>query len=273
MQGFSLLEIVNPTEDDVRVGPRQVSKFNIEDSTKPFGANFKSPNAPLGELRQDIEAQLRRILMVNDVPVAALGAALDQRAVSGEAIHAAMQPITDDLEERASVFAPVEVALADSMLRVVARHEADFHYQEPITVTDADGNEVTDWIVPESRRVNFSVKYQPLDFHKSTRDQVLKDDFDISQGVITPAVLIRREDPDDYPTHEDAVEQWHKNLAETAAAGFTPGGDTQDQAATFGGLQEVAANPGHQGLMADHDSRSASLLDAVTAAALADARA
>ena len=185
--------------------------------------------------------------MVNDVPMAAVAASIDQRSLSGEAIRAAMQPINDELVERATIFEPVEVDLADSMLRQVARHEQDFHYQVPITRTDEEGNEVTDWVVPEERMVTFSTRYQPIKLPNTTRDQVLKDDFDIAQGIATPAQIIRRENPDDYPTHEDAVRQWQKNQEETA--GFAEPDDPLELRANFGGKSGVPSGQGHQELM------------------------
>jgi len=203
MQGFSVLEVVNPAEDDIRLGPREAIVFRNQDKDKPFGVEFKSPNAPLRELRADIESQLQRVLDMNGVPAAALGAAINQRQLSGEAIRAAMQPITDDLEERAAIFEPAEWEIADSVLRTIAHHEPTFLYD------------------PVSDRPEFKVTYQPLSLPHSVREQVTKDDFDITQGITTPAAIMRRDNPEEFATHEDAVKQWEANLAETKNAGFS----------------------------------------------------
>lgn len=220
MQGFSLLELVNPAEDKQRVGPREAHTFRPTDNTTPFGARFVSPNAPLDELRADCTDQVDQILHANGVPAAALGAEISRRTLSGASIRAAMQPIVADNKERESLFKPFESELADSMLRMVRRHEPGFVYD------------------PESQRPEFSVVYQPMEFPLDTRDQVVKDDFDIAQAVTTPAGVMRRDNPELYSTHEEAVAQWQENLAELRSAGFTPGEDeaTNLQAA-YGGFR------------------------------------
>lgn len=241
MQGFAVMQIVNPSEDDIRISPRTVVRFDDQDKETPYGVEFKTPEAPLDELRNGISNQIKDILMVNNVPVAALGAQIDKRSLSGTAIRAAMQPITDDLEERERIFEPIEADLADSILRVVARHEQGFTYQEPVQeaiVTEGGGSEsVTAWVVPDGRKVAFDVKYKPLSFPSDTRDQIAQDDFDIAQGMETPASIMRRRDPDAYSEHADAVAQWHKNRAETA--GFDSLASQDDaQRASYGGEEE-----------------------------------
>ena len=222
MQGFSVMEVINADDaDDIRVGPRQMFKFTVKDKDLPFGVNFKSPSAPLGELRADIESQVRHILMTNNVPPAAIGAAIDERSLSGEAIRAAMQPVVDDLEERAEMFEPVEWDLSDSMLRIIAKHEPAFIY------------------APKEDRPEFEVEYQKLSLPKSTQAKVTQDDFDIAQGRETPASTMRRDNPDKFPTHEKAVEQWHANLDETRAVGFdikASEDDPDDPDTTFGNV-------------------------------------
>ncbi len=222
MQGFSVMELVNPVEDDIRIGPREAFTFRPADKTIPFGVNFKAPRSPLAELRADAEGQLNEILSTNGVPAAALGAEINRRTLSGAAIRAAMQPIISDNKERESLFKPIEHDLADSMLRVIRRHEPGFVYTEDM-------------------RPGFVLFYQPLEFPLDTRDQVVKDDFDVSQGIETPATIMRRDNPDLYPTHEDALAQWKKNLAETRDGGIEIGGDSDgpDLRASYGGFSPV----------------------------------
>ncbi len=220
MQGFSLLELVNPVNDKQRVGPRETATFRPSDKTRPFGARFVSPNAPLGELRADIAQQVEQILSVNGVPSAALGAEVNRRTLSGAAIRAAMQPIVSDNKNRESLFKPLEHDLADSMLRIVRRHEPGFAY-----------NPITD-------RPQFTLFYQPLEFPLDVRDQVVKDDFDIAQAITTPAQIIRRDNPEEFPDDEASIEKWQENLAEQRTAGFSPGEDEPnlDLRASYGGL-------------------------------------
>ena len=224
MQGFSLLELVNPANDKQRVGPRETAVFRPPDKDTPFGARFLSPNAPLEQLRADISDQIQQTLTTNNVPAAALGAEINKRTLSGAAIRAAMQPIVSDNEQRESLFKPIEHDLADSMLRIVRRHEPAFAY------------------VPETQRPEFVVKYQALEFPLDTRDQVIKDDFDIAQAINTPAGVMRRDNPEEFETHDDAVSQWQDNLAELRTAGFTPGDDEPDLSlrASYGGFNPSA---------------------------------
>jgi hypothetical protein len=221
MQGFSLLELTNPVEDTQRIGPREAVTFRPTDNTTPFGAKFVAPNAPLAELRADCSEQIDQILEVNGVPAAAVGADINRRSLSGAAIRAGMQPIIADNKKRESLFKPLEHDLADSMLRMVRRHEPTFAYD------------------PDTQRPEFTIFYQTLEFPADTRDKVVKDDFDIAQGINTPAGILRRDEPEKFPTHEEAVLQWQKNLAELRTAGFSPGDDEQDPnlRASFGGFQ------------------------------------
>jgi hypothetical protein len=236
MQGFSLLELVNPVEDEQRIGPREAVTFRPDDNTKPFGAKFVAPSAPIQQLRADASEQVELILATNGVPAAALGAEINKRSLSGAAIRAGMQPIVSDNKGRESQFKPIEHDLADSMLRIVRRHEPGFLYD------------------PESMRPAFVIFYQPLEFPLDTRDQVVKDDFDIAQAINTPAGVMRREEPDLYPTHEEAVEAWQQNLVELRSSGFTPGDDEQDPAlqASYGGL-----NPNAEGREPEQDEYTA----------------
>lgn len=217
LQGFAVTEIINPDEDDVRVGPRQAFVFRPKSKDDLFGVRFVNPGAPIAELRRDIAEQISSILQVNRVPEAALGAQIGRRSLSGRAIQEAMQPIEDDLEERGRLMVPVEHDYADSALRILREHQPGFTYD------------------PEQQRPEFQVNYAELEHPLDTKDQISRDEFDIAQGVITPAVVIRREDPDGYPTHEDAVVQWRKNLEEMRAAGFEPADDEPEpQRAAYG---------------------------------------
>lgn len=227
MQGFSVGEVVNPLEDNLRVGPREFFTFRPKDNSVPFGVSFKSPQAPLEQLRRDVEAQIDRILFVNGVPRAAIAAAIDQRQLSGAAIRAAMKPLQDDLDHRARIFEPVEWDLADSMLREVARNEPDFPYQEPgeeFVANSPLGEQVVvlRWSVPAERRPQFDCDYQPLDLPESVRDRTLRDDFEVAQGITTPPEIMRRDNPDRYDTDEEAVAQWQENLALLRQSGFEP---------------------------------------------------
>lgn len=249
MQGFGVCQLVNPIEDEFRMGPRQVFKFEPDTSDDPHGVDFKQPKAPIKELAEDCERGFRRILMTNGVPAAAVGAEIDKRSLSGNAIQAAMQPIVDDLEERGRVFEPIEWDLADSCLRIIRRHEPGFVYN------------------PDTMKPEFEVKYASLTFPLSTRDQVLRDDFNIAQAKETPAEQMRRDNPDRYESHEQAVAQWRANLDEMASANFDRG-TTDDLQASYG--EAPQAPDAHLPDFEEDPFQNASLLDLADSGGLLD---
>lgn len=227
LQGFAVMEAVNPAEDNFRVGPRAVVKFKVANNTTPYGLKFHQPAAPLAELRADCDSQINRILMTNGVPVAALGAEINRRELSGEAIRAALQPLTEDLKEREAQFVPAELDLADSMCRTIAAHEPGFAYQRPgIDPTTLQPS----FEVPPELKPDFSVTYTPLSFPESTRDTVLREQHDIAQGMETPPTLMLAKHPERFSTREEANQAWQDNLAEVRAAGF-PATDQQPEGA------------------------------------------
>lgn len=211
-QGFSVPVAVNPEEDNLTIGPRRVLVFKPDTKDEPFGLEFKAPDAPLGELRAGIEADIRNLLRQEQIPDAALGAEIGRRALSGVAIRQAMAPIIEDNKERGIAFHPVEEDLADNVLRVKAKHE-DFNYD------------------PATDRATFAVHYTPMEFAVDIRDQIAQDEFDIAQGMKTPAELMHQRDPVRYKTHDDAVTQWKANLVELKGERFPSHGVTDDDQA------------------------------------------
>lgn len=212
-QGFAVPCAVNPKEDQITVGPRRVLVFEPASKDEPWGLEFKSPDAPISELRAGIQDDMRNLLRQEQVPDAALGAEIGRRALSGVAIRQAMSPIVSDNEERGLAFNPVEVDLADNMLRIKSAHESatgGFTYN------------------PKGDQPHFTVDYQPIEFPTDIRDQIAQDEFDIAQGIETPPSIMRRRDPLKFKTHEEAVAAWEKNLAELRGERFPSHGVTED---------------------------------------------
>ena len=112
-----------------------------------------------------------------------------------------MQPITDDNAERGRNFTPTEHDLADAALSVKARHDLSFQYERKVEKPVF----CIDWVEPE--------------FALDSADQIKEDEFDIAHGITTPAGIMRRKDPTRFKTHEKAVEQWKKNVAEIQSVG------------------------------------------------------
>ena len=212
-QGFSVPVAVNPEEDEVTIGPRRALIFKPDTKDEPYGLEFKSPDAPLAELRAGIEADVRNLFRQEQIPEAALGAEIGRRAISGIAIRQAMMPIIEDNLERGIAFTPVEEDLADNCLRIRAKHDPTFAYDP---VRDAP---------------KFAVHFQPMDFPTDIRDQILQDEFDIAHGIETPATIMRRRDPVRFKTHAEAVAQWKQHLAELRSENFPSHGVTDDDQA------------------------------------------
>jgi len=212
-QGFSVPVAVNPEEDDITIGPRRVMVFKPDNKDEPYGLEFKSPNAPLRDLRDGIEADIRNLLRQEQVPSVALGAGLDKRQLSGTAIRLAMAPITEDNRERGILFKPYEQDLADNVLRIKAKHEPGFAYD------------------PKKDAPTFVVHYAPMEFPNEIRDQIAQDEFDIAQGIVTPPQVMRRRDPVRFKTDEEAEAAWQENLATLRASMFPSRGVTDDDGA------------------------------------------
>jgi len=198
MQGFAATEVVNPAEDQPMMGPRSATVFEPQDG-QPFGINFKSPNAPIAELRAELKDDIKLLFQEHRVPEAAV--ALETgRAMSGFAMRVSMAPLAQENATRSVLFAPLEDDLADSALRILAANEQGFAY-EP----DAPPG--------------VSVDFREFELPSETADQVKRDEFDIAHGIITPPEVIQRRDPVRFKAIGDAEEQWRKNLASLTAAG------------------------------------------------------
>jgi len=203
LQGFSMIEAINPESDDITVGPREAVIFRPPGGDqRPFGLNFKTPEAPLGELRASIDADVRDVLKVNKVPEAALGAAIQQRQLSGAAIRAAMAPIFEDNAERGRLFDPYEHDLADSCLRMRREHEPGFAYDHA------------------AARPKFSIRWGKIEVPLDTKEQVEREAHDIANGIATPPEIMLQRWPDRFTDRDAAVLAWRANLAETTIAGF-----------------------------------------------------
>lgn len=195
LQGFSVPTITNgPQGTGVILGPRRILRFKPAQG-EPSGLEFKSPGAPLAELRAGVEADILDVFRQENFPPAALGVDLSGSPVSGEAIRNAMQPLQDDLNERGRFFAPPELELADVCCRMLRRHRPGFEYD------------------PATMRPVFTIGWQPLDVPADAGTRLQRDEFDLAHGVVTSAQILRRSDPVLYKTDEEAEEQVQKNVA------------------------------------------------------------
>lgn len=238
MQGYSVAEVYNPDGDPV-FGPRQAIVFRPgPDDRRQYGVKFVSPGAPIEALRRAINEDIAQVLRDNGVPDAALGAAIQQRQLSGAAIRAAMQPITDDLEDRGRMFSVFELDLADSCMATLSR------YTPTTPGVDHDGQPVEGrgfLYDPRTMRPKFTMQWAKLDTPMDTSEVVKREEFDIANGVRTPPDLMFERFPERYKDRPAAVDGWRANLQEMADLGMpatgTMGKDPTD--AAFG--DQVAA--------------------------------
>lgn len=209
LQGFSVAQITNPESSNPSVGPREAMVFRPPGGAnpKPYGLEFKNPGAPIGELRKSLSEDISGVLRDQRIPEAALGAAIQQRQLSGAAIRATMAPLQDDLEERGRNMGAMELDLADGALRMRREYEAGFAYE------------------PSSEAPVFTVTYAKPETPMDTAEQVKREEFDVATGVRTPADIMFEKNPERYPTRDDAKRAWLANLDELKAAGMPTGLD------------------------------------------------
>lgn len=234
LQGFAVAECINPESSKPRMGPRTAVVFRPKaDSAgqvKPFGINFKNPGAPIVALRESLEADIRDVLRDHGIPEAALGAAIQQRQLSGAAIRATMQPLQEDRDQRSRVWSERETDLADSCLRIRREYDGAFSY------------------TPAAERPQFTTHYSKPDTPMDTGEKVKRDEFDIATGKKSPPDLMMEDEPERYEDRDKAKTKWLENLAEQREAGMA-GAETDPNLAPFG-----ADAPG--------DSSSTPLVDA-----------
>ena len=197
-QSFAVPQVVNhhdlDGEEDIVLGPRRVLEFNGVQAGQPHGLEFKAPPSRLGDLRGEINADIESQFRINGVPMSALGAAIEQRALSGEAIRESMRPILRDFEQRGILFGPLDEELADVSLRVRAEHDPDFSYD------------------PQVEAPLYAIDYQEPTLPAQLRDVIMKDEFDIAHGAKIVPDLMLRDNPGKWPDREKATEAWVENI-------------------------------------------------------------
>lgn len=201
MQGFGVPWIRGETEEDEpSISPRTPIWF--KDAEPHHGLFFAQPSGAIQTIRQEIRDDVASILSEQRVPEAALGITIGRTPPSGAALREALRPLLDDLEERAMLFEPQEVDLADSCLRVLRENEPEgFDYD------------------PKVDRPAFAVHYGQPEFSVGLRDQTMRDEFEIAHSIITAAQILRRQKPEEFKTDEQAIQQIIKNQQEAARIG------------------------------------------------------
>lgn len=192
MQGFGVMEIVNPDPaQEIAIGPARAISFSVS-GDEPFGVNFKSPNAPIRDLIEDLEFLLRTLLKTQRIPESVLSVNVGAN-VSGVSILAQQTPVLEDRIERQQVFRGFEQQLLDVTCAVLREHEG------------------------LRGEANVRVNYPEPQLELSATERMHVDDWRLRQGMTTPWELMRRDDPDAYPTIEAAREAWRANQEDNHA--------------------------------------------------------
>lgn len=209
LQGFSIMEVVNPDEDAPDVGPRAAVVFRPQSKDIPYGVNFKTPDAPIKDLRAEVADDVRDLLRTHRIPEVAVSVALGSRAISGEALKVAFEPILSENRERARLFRPAERDLADSCLRVIKANEPGFGYD------------------PE-QPVEVNVTYREGSVPMRLGDELKQHEFDLSHGLTTPAEILHRRDPARYGSLDKARDQVATNRKEMQQGGSDDAAEQPD---------------------------------------------
>lgn len=179
MQGFGVMEIVNPDPTrEIAIGPGRAIRFNVS-GNDPFGVNFKSPNAPIRELIEDLEFLLRTLLKTQRIPESVLSVHAGGN-VSGASIVAQQTPVLEDRRERQQVFRVFEQALVDTSIAVLAAHEG---FQG---------------------KARLNLDFPEPELAQSVSERIEADDWRLKHSMTTPAKIMHRDDPDAFNSPEEA---------------------------------------------------------------------
>lgn len=197
LQGFGLMEIINPDpHQDILLGPGRAVAFRPLGDER-IGINFKQPNAPIGELLDDIRESIRQILLSQRVPEHALSVSVSG-STSGIAIFAANTPVAEDRQERARLFAGAEAELHAAGIAVAAQHGG-------LELRDAPG---------------MRVSYPGPELLQIGAESQRRDEWLLANGLIAPWQIMYRDNPDGFASPQEAKEKWIAQRAELRRLGI-----------------------------------------------------
>lgn len=176
-----------------RIGPDRSIDF-AGDPERKEDLEFKNPNAPLDDMVGVIKQIIDWIREAYDIPKSMLDATMSP---SGVAQVEANAPLGILREKRAELFRPIEQRL----VKVIA------------DVLIASG------VLPASldaSKFQVAVYYPEPKIVRSTQDQVVKDGFDLTHGLQTPATIYMRDNPDQFDTEQEAAEFLQERTAPIA---------------------------------------------------------
>ncbi|WP_246748198.1 hypothetical protein [Methylobacterium sp. SD274] len=173
--------------DAMRIGPERVISLPEGGS---FG--FATPNAPIEDILQAIEFLMRQTAGANDVSADVFD--LDRSSESGAAKHVEQIDLKEARLDDIALWRTYEARLWE-VLKVVVNTHAPGTIPADATLS-VDFAELQDPISETERLTNARAR--------------------LDMGVWSPADVLRSENPDGFPTREDAMRELRTRKAETA---------------------------------------------------------
>jgi hypothetical protein len=181
-----------PAGEAVRVGPETAVTLPVDGK---FG--FAAPNAPIAEILAAIEFVMRQVAATNDLSADVFD--LDRSSESGAAKHVEQIDLKEARLDDIALWRTYEARLWELIKLVVNVHA-------PGTIPTA---------------ATMSVDFAELQENVSERERLEAARSRLDMGVWSPVDVLRAENPDGYPTREDAMAELLRRKDEAAALALT----------------------------------------------------
>ncbi|MEC4747724.1 hypothetical protein [Methylomicrobium sp. Wu6] len=167
-----------PAGEALNVGPERAV-------TLPEGGafGFAAPNAPIGDILEAIQFVLRQVAASNDLSADVFD--LDRRSESGAAKHVEQIDLREARQDDIALWRRYETQLFEIIKRVVNTHQ-------PGTI-------------PEDARV--TVDFAEMQENLTETERLNNARAKLEMGVWSPVDLLISENPDGYPTRQDAIQE------------------------------------------------------------------
>jgi hypothetical protein len=177
-----------PAGDTLKIGPERTI-------TLPEGGQFgfATPNAPIGEILSAIEFIMRQVAATNDLSADVFD--LDRSSESGASKHVSQIDLAEARQDDVAMWRTHEARLWETVKTVVNTH--------------APGT------IPADARM--TVDFAELSENISETERLTNARTRIDLGMWSPVDALRAENPDGFPTREDAMAELLRRKDEAAA--------------------------------------------------------
>ncbi len=182
-----------PAGEAVNIGPERAV-------TLPEGGKFgfATPNAPISEILEAIQFLMRQTAAANDLSADVFD--LDRSSESGAAKHVEQIDLKEARLDDIALWRVYEARLWEVLKRVVNTHA-------PGTIPDD---------------ATMSVDFAELQENVSETERLTNARTRLDMGVWSPVDVLRAENPDGFPTREDALAELQRRKAEADALRSVP---------------------------------------------------